>query len=118
MFCTLKMKVYILLMFQNKTKCQEQVIPLMIPNREGWYYLAVKKLSTLLRGKTSKSNDNFCYMNCLHSLRTKTNLNHIKEYARIKIFVMLSYIPKTLSIRVYPILKYDKTLLFMLILNL
>ena len=102
---------------QNQ-KCQEQVIPLMIPNREGWHYLAVKKLSTLLRGKTSKSNDNFSYMNCLHSLRTKTNLNHIKEYARIKIFVMLSYIPKTLSIRVYPILKYDKTLLFMLILNL
>ena len=33
----------------------------MIPNKEkeGWHYLAVKKLSTLLRGITSKHHENF-----------------------------------------------------------
>ena len=29
---------------------EKQVIFLMIPNGEGWHYLAVKKLSALLRG--------------------------------------------------------------------
>ena len=33
----------------------------MVPNKEKetWYYLAVKKLSALLRRKSSKSNDDF-----------------------------------------------------------
>ena len=36
--------------------CEKQIISLMIPSeeKEGWYYLAVKKLSALLRGITSK----------------------------------------------------------------
>ena len=32
---------------------------LMIPNREKWHYLAVKKLPVLLRGITSKNNGDF-----------------------------------------------------------
>ena len=36
-----------------------------------WYYLAVKKLSTLLRGTTSKNNGDFYCLTCLHSFRTK-----------------------------------------------
>ena len=36
-----------------------------------WYYLAVKKLSTLLRGTTSKNNGDFYCPICLHSFRTK-----------------------------------------------
>ena len=41
----------------------------MIPNeeKEGWNYLAVKKLCTLLHGITSKG-DFYC-LNCLHSFR-------------------------------------------------
>ena len=41
----------------------------MIPNKEkeGWHYLAVKKLSTLLRGITSKHHGDFYCLNCLHS---------------------------------------------------
>ena len=35
------------------------------------HYLAVKKLSTLLRGITSKHRGNFYCLNCLHSFRTK-----------------------------------------------
>ena len=31
---------------------ENQIILLMIPNEEEWHYLAVKKLSPLLRGKT------------------------------------------------------------------
>ena len=31
----------------------------MIPNIEGWHYLAVKNLSSLLRGITSKHHDDF-----------------------------------------------------------
>ena len=37
----------------------------MIPNGKGWCYLAVKKISALLRGVRSKSNDNFNCFNCL-----------------------------------------------------
>ena len=43
----------------------------MISNGEGWHYIAVKKLSTLLRGITSKHHSDFHCLNCLHSLRTE-----------------------------------------------
>ena len=47
----------------------------MIQNEEkdGWHYLAVKKLSTLLRGITLKHGDFYC-LNCLHSFRTESKL--------------------------------------------
>ena len=72
-------------------------ILLMIPNREKrkaksegrQHYLAVKKLSALLRGVTSKHYGDFSCMNCFYSFGTKTNLNRIKEYVKIKIFVAL-----------------------------
>ena len=43
-------------MFQNISQNEKKVILLMIPNREEWHYIAVKKLSVLLRGRTSKNN--------------------------------------------------------------
>ena len=58
-------------MFQNITQIdnsnrEKQVILLMIPNRKGrWHYLAVKKLSALLRVITLKNNGDFY---CLNSL--------------------------------------------------
>ena len=53
------------------------------------HYLAVKKLSALLREVTSKNNGDFYCLNSLHSFRTKkANLNCIKKYVNIKIFVM------------------------------
>ena len=60
----------------------------MIPNEEKWHYLAVKKLSALLRGITSKNNGDFYCLNCLHSFRTKNKLQSHKKYVKIKIFVM------------------------------
>ena len=56
MFCMLKKKRYILLMFQNITQIIKKIILFMILNREKrkWHDLAVKKLFALLRGITSK----------------------------------------------------------------
>ena len=43
------------------SNCEKQIILLIIPNeeKEGWHYLAVKKLSKLLRGITSKQHCHF-----------------------------------------------------------
>ena len=48
--------------------------------KEGWNNPAVKKLSTLLRGITSKHHGNFYYFICLHSFRTEIKL---KSHAKI-----------------------------------
>ena len=39
-----------------------------------WHYVAVKKLSALLRGITSNNHGDFYCLNCLHSYRTKEKL--------------------------------------------
>ena len=81
-----KEKIYPPYVSKHNSNHKKQVIILMIPNREGcrrsknlatqaksegrrWHYLAVKNLSVLLRGITSKNNGDFCYLNCLHSYR-------------------------------------------------
>ena len=44
MFCMLKKgKIYPAYVSRNNSNREKQVIPLMISNWEGWYYLAVKK---------------------------------------------------------------------------
>ena len=43
----------------------------MIPSGEGSHHLAVKKLSALLRGKTSKINGDYHYLHYLHSFSIK-----------------------------------------------
>ena len=60
----------------------------MIPNKEkGWgHYLAVKKLSTLLRRVTSKHRGNFYYLNCLHSFRTQNKLKSHEKVCKNKDF--------------------------------
>ena len=75
MFCMLKKeKVYPANFSKNNSNLEKQVILLVIPNREKLHYLAVKKLSVLLRGITSKHYGDFCYTNCFHSVRTKKTL--------------------------------------------
>ena len=54
---------------KHNSNRKKQVILLMILNWEKWHYLAAKKLSVLLRGRTSKNNVHFYYFNCLHSFR-------------------------------------------------
>ena len=54
----------------------------MIPNqgKEGWHYLAVKKLSALLHEIISKDKGNFYCLNCLHSFRTE---NELKSHEKV-----------------------------------
>ena len=61
---------------------EKQIILLMIRNeeKEGWNYLAVKKLSRVLRGITSKHYGDFYCLNCLHSFRTE---NKLKSHEKI-----------------------------------
>ena len=47
--------------------------------RQRWHYLAVKKLSALLRGITSKHFDDFYCLYCLHSFRIKNKLESHKK---------------------------------------
>ena len=56
---------------------KKQIILLMIPNeeKEGWHYLAVKKLSALLRGITSKRKGDLYCLNCRHSFGTENKLS-------------------------------------------
>ena len=44
-----------------------------------WHDLAVKKLSALLRGVTSKNKDYFNCQICLHSFRTKSKIEWHKK---------------------------------------
>ena len=66
-----KEKIYPAYVSKNNSNCEKQVILLMISNGEKWHYLAVKKLSALLRGITSQHHDNFYCLNCFHSFATK-----------------------------------------------
>ena len=60
----------------------------MNPDGEGWHYFAIKEVSSLLRGITSKHGGDFDYMSCLHSFRTKNKPESHKKM-KIKIFVVL-----------------------------
>ena len=69
---------------KHNLSCEKQAILLLIPNTEGWEYLAAKKLSALLRETTSKHVYEFSFLNLLHSFRIKTNLNYIKKNVKQK----------------------------------
>ena len=43
----------------------------MITDGKKWHYLAVRKLSALLRGIASKHEEGFYCLNCFHSYRAK-----------------------------------------------
>ena len=52
---------------KHKLTWENQVIILMIVDGKKWYYLAVKKLSSLICKTTSKHNGDLLCLNCLHS---------------------------------------------------
>ena len=91
-----KEKIYLAYVSKHNSNHEKQVIPLMISNGEickatsegqrRWNYLAVKKLSALLRGITLKNNDDFYCLNCLHSFRTKNKLEFHKRVCENKDF--------------------------------
>ena len=59
---------------KHNLKRRNQVILLMITHDEKWHYLAVKKLSALLRETTSNHVEDFYCVNYLHSYRTENKL--------------------------------------------
>ena len=79
------------------SNCEKQIILLIIPNEEKeglWHYLAVKKLSTLLRGITSKQNGDLYCLNCLHSFRTENKLKSHEKVCKNKDFGGIVMPPK------------------------
>ena len=66
---------------------ENQVILLMITNGKRWY-LAVKYLSALFRGITSKHERDFYCLNCFCSYSTENKLKNIKKYVKIMIITM------------------------------
>ena len=76
----------------------------MIPNGKGWHYLAVKKLSALSRGVTSKHYGDFYCLNCLHSFVTEKRLESHKKACENKDFynvIMPSKYTKILKFNQY-----------------
>ena len=69
-------------MFQNIIQIvKNELFILIIPSGNGWYYLAVKELSALLRGTTSKHHTDFYWLDCLCSIATKNKIeSHKKVY--------------------------------------
>ena len=89
-FCMLKKeKIYPDYVSKHYPNREKQVVLLMIPNGEGWHYLAAKKLSTLLRGIIPKHNGNFYCLNRIHSIVTEGKRKSQQKYGKINIFVML-----------------------------
>ena len=76
-----KGKIYPAYVWKHNWNRKKRVILLMIPNGEGWHYLAVKKLSALLRRITYKHHGDFYCLNCLHSFTTDNQReSHQKVY--------------------------------------
>ena len=79
---------------KHNSNCEKRVILLMISNGEKLrHYLAVKQLSVLLRGITSKNNCNVYCLNGLHSFRTKNKLESYEKVCENKDFcnVIISF---------------------------
>ena len=107
-FYAKKEKIYPAYVSKHKSNHEKQVIILMVSNGEThkskskgrsqqWNYLAVKKLSPLIRGIISRSYEDFSCLNCPYSFATEKKLNHIKKYLKIKIFVIKLCIRRTLK---------------------
>ena len=85
MFFLLKKKKYPANVSKHNSNREKQVILLTISNGEKlWHYLAMKKLSALLRGITSTHHGDFYCLNCLHSFATEKKLDS-HTYVKIKI---------------------------------
>ena len=68
----------------------------MIVNGEGQHYKALKKLPALITRMTAKHHSDFYCLNYLHSFATESKRKSHKKYVKIKDFVMLRWLLKTL----------------------
>ena len=71
----------------NSTR-RNQGIFLMITDGKKWHYLAVKSLTALLKGITSKHRGDFYCLNCFVHILQKINLKVIKRYVKIMIIAV------------------------------
>ena len=82
-----KEKIYPAYISKHNSNPEKQVILLIIPNEKKGHYLAIKKLSALLIGVTSKHHGNFYCLNCRHSFVTENKLqSHKKSMQKKKDF--------------------------------
>ena len=72
-------KIHVAYKSKHNLTRENQVILLMITNGEKWHYLAVKRLSGLLRGITSSHNGDFYCLNCFRVYTTKKQLEAHKK---------------------------------------
>ena len=82
-------------MLKFNTKRENQAILLMITDGEKQHYLAIKKLSELLRGITSNHKRDFYCLNCFHSYRERKLLKSIIMY--VKIMIIFICLKKTIK---------------------
>ena len=71
-------KIKVVYKSKNNLTCDKQVILIMITNGEKWHF-TVKNLPGLLRGITSTHKEDFYFLNCFHSYRTKNKLESHKK---------------------------------------
>ena len=84
----LKRKIYLAYILKHDSNREKTSYFLMIPNGKGWHYLAVKKLTALLRVITSKHHGDFYCLNYLHCFTTKKlefqkNLSQNKDFCNL-----------------------------------
>ena len=65
----------------------------MITDDKKWHYLAVKKLSAILRGTSTHEEDFYC-LNCFILILQQISLKSTKNFAKIMIIVMQRYLMK------------------------
>ena len=75
----------------------------MIAKGEKLHYLAIKKLSTLLREIRSNTNGDFHCLNCLHPFRTKSKLESHKKVCENKDFCNVTMLSEDTQV-----LKFNK----------
>ena len=104
-----KEKIYPAYVSKYNSNREKQVIILIISSGESWHYLAVKKLSALLRGTTFKYHGDFYCLNCFHSFAKENKLQLHKRVCKNKDFcniIMPSEYTKILEFNQYQ--KSDK----------
>ena len=74
-----------------------QVSLLMITDGEKWHYIAVTRLSGLLRGVTGNNNGDFYCLNCFHGYRTKNKLEKHKRICENMIIAKSKCLMKTIK---------------------
>ena len=87
---------------KHNSNRKNQVIVLIITDAEKWHFLAIKSLSTLLRGITSKHEGDFSCLNCFHSFRTENKLKKDNNVCENH-----GYCYEEMSKKDYKILKYN-----------